>query len=175
MLKPRSEVAVEVKNTRVVVEGRLYEGNHVLIIGASKASLIVEPDNLQVKAFFKEYPSVDIIGGEVIKVYKEGAKYQVDMFGDSISSVEEEDGVIRISGEIITIKFDRDEDIVNVIIPKVGKVTTRKLEVSSDTSTSINMVILPFTIGVVNIYGRANLKIKRDVETTIIEASRAKL
>ncbi len=170
MLKPRSDVVVEVRNGRVSVEGRVYEAQHVLIIGASKASLLVEPGVFQVRAYFPGLPSVDIVGGDVVKVYREGARYQVDMFGDSITSVKEEGDSITISGDIVTIKFDMDEESINVSLPRVGRVSTRRLEVSSDASTSINAMILPFLTGVVNIYGRARVRIRKDVESTVIEA-----
>lgn len=174
MLKPRSGVVVEVRNGRVSVEGRVYEAHHVLIIGAVRTSLVVEPDNFQVRATFTDLPSIDIVGGDVVKVYREGARYQVDMFGESISSISEEGDTITISGDIVTIKFDMDGDSINVTLPRVGRVSTRRLEISSEASTSINVMILPFVTGVVNIYGRARVRIRKDLESTVIEARGAK-
>ncbi|MEB3774070.1 MAG: hypothetical protein GSR86_03990 [Desulfurococcales archaeon] len=173
MLRPRGGVNVEVTNTRISVEGRVYEAQHVILIGARKAHIVIEPENIRINASFPDFPSIDMVGGDVVKIYREGAKYQVDMFGDSISAVRTSGNNIIIEGDIVTIKFERDEEVVNVTLPRIGKATTRKLEITSETATSINIIIIPFTVGVVNIYGKAMVKIRKDLEATVIEASGA--
>jgi len=172
MLRPRSGIVVEVTNTRVNVEGRIYEAQHVLIIGSDSASLVVEPERIVLRAVFSDFPSIDVVGSELVKIYREGSRYQVDMFGDSISDVRVEGDNIIIKGDIVTIKFDGDGEIVNVSLPRIGKVSTRRLEISSKTPTSINVFILPFLIGAVNIYGLADVRVRRDIEKTTIKAER---
>lgn len=176
MLKPKTQIEVLIDNTKVEVAGRRYEAPHILVIGASRSHLEVKPGEVKVKAGFDELPYVEIHEDEFIKVYREGSRYEVDVLGDRIKEIRDEaDGKV-ISGDLVTIRFEADEPGNAIIVkpPKLERIKAKSLEIKSNASTSLNIIVLPFIVGVMSVSGSMKMVVKqvRD-KVEIVSTSRS--
>ena len=176
MLKSKSKVEVLIDNTRVEVAGRRYEAPHILIIGASRSHLEVKPGEVKVKASFDELPYVEIHEDEFIKVYREGSRYEVDVLGDRIREIRDEADTKIISGDVVTIRFEAEEPSNSIVVklPRLDRIKARSLEIKSSADTSLNIIVLPFIIGVMSVSGSMKMMVKQvsdKVEITSLSRS----
>ncbi|MEB3816635.1 MAG: hypothetical protein LRS46_01650 [Desulfurococcales archaeon] len=172
-MRSRNEtVTVKVDGSRVDVAGRAYESAHVMILGADALEMSVTPYRVHVSARFRELPQVEDSTPYLLRISAPGASLRLDLEGSSIRRIRE-DGGISVEADLLTMKFESSElgDKVVVRIPGFEPIRVEKLNVRSNTTTSINSITDPFIVGVLTIERSKETKIRvhKDKEV-IIEA-----
>ncbi|MDM7275794.1 MAG: hypothetical protein P3X22_006755 [Thermoprotei archaeon] len=170
MLRTSQYITVIVENNRVTVAGRVYESGHALLIGADRLNAHISYDRIRVEAYFPLDSQVEPHVEGVVKVVAPGERYEVDTLGSRISEVSLREGFI-VKGQVVSIKFEGDEEGGDIIvkIPKVKKLRAKKLELRSGRKTSMNIMTVPFTIGIITAQNVA-FSIKLVDDTILIEA-----
>ncbi len=176
MLRNESQrtIKVDINNSRIKVAGRNYEANHVLIIGAKSLEAVLEPGSVKVRAVFDAYPQIqspDMHAGEVVTISRAGSHFEMDTYGDKIKSIEESGNTIKIKGDLISLKFEMDDEYMVLKIPGKGRVKGTRLLLSCQGDVSLNMITMPFTVGIVSVKnGEGEIRIKGDeVEVVLAE------
>ncbi len=169
-MKSKEPIKVEIDNSKLSVDGRSYDTTHVLIQGAQEISGEITGSQVKMTVFFADLPLVEPTMEEAIKVSANGSEFIVDVLGDKIqNALETEEGYI-LSGDIITIKFESDENGEDIIIkiPKVGNIKTSKLSFQLDGELSTNIMTQPFIIGAISAKGPTKVKIQVSGESITI-------
>lgn len=169
-MKSKEPIKVEIDNSKLSVDGRSYDTTHVLIQGAQEISGEITGSQVKMTALFADLPQVEPTMEEATKVAANGSEFIVDVLGDKIqSSLETEEGYI-LSGDIITIKFESDENGEDIIIkiPKVGSIKTNKLSLQLEGELSTNIMMQPFIIGAISVKGPTKVKIQVSGESITI-------
>ncbi len=169
MLRTSQYITVIVENNRITVAGRVYESSHALLIGADRLNAYISHDRVRVEAYFPLDSQVESHIEDVVKVVAPGEKYEVDTLGSRISEVSLKEGFI-VRGQVVSIKFEGDEDSGDIVvkIPRVKKLRAKKLELKSGRKTSMNIITVPFTIGIITAQD-ATFSIKLVDETILVE------
>ncbi len=170
--EPQRAIKVDIDNSRIRVAGRNYEANHVLIIGARALEATLEPGSVKVRAIFDTYPQVntpDTHSGDVVTISKAGSYFEMDTYGDKIKELEESGDKIKIKGDLISLKFEMDNEYMVLKIPGRGRVKGTKLVLSCEGNVSMNMITLPFTVGIISVKnGEGEIRIKGDIVEVVL-------
>lgn len=158
--KSSTGIDVKVENSRVIVAGREYVKEHILVVGADSLKTRVDAEKgVTLEASFSEPPSIESVERDTVAVKKEGSKLVLDALGSTITSVKDYEGYIVVEAETFTLKFEVDSDGVNAYLPGVGRLKAKELVVESKVTSSINMITVPFTTGIVTATGGVRAKI----------------
>jgi len=166
LLLSEQKVRVDIESGKVRVLGRTYEVEHVLVIGASHIEATIEGSSLRIILYFPENPLVDE-QGDIVKISRVGAVYEVNTSGDNID-VREEDGEISLGGGVISIKFEADDDTVVVKVPQKGKIRASKLVLKGDGNVSLNIITRPFIVGILSVRN-ATIKMAKKDDKIIVQ------
>ncbi|MGC8621308.1 MAG: hypothetical protein ACP5U0_05250 [Caldisphaera sp.] len=161
-MKPKDLIKVELDNTKVSVDGRNYDSTHILLIGASKIAGELAGTQIKIDAYFENQPQVEPTMEEATKIYANGSEFVVDVLGERVQKVIESEEGYEIIGDVITIKFESEEnsDEVTVKIPRVGSLKTSKLNIDLEGDLSSNIMLSPFVIGEISLKGPTKVKIQ---------------
>ncbi len=158
--KPSAGINVKVENSRVVVAGREYVGEHILVVGADFLKTRVDAEKgVTLEASFSEPPSVESVERDTVAIKREGAKLVLDSLGSTVRSIKEYEGYIVVEAETFTVKFEVDENGINVYLPGLGRLRAKELLIESNATGSINMITVPFTTGLITATGGVKAKI----------------
>lgn len=160
MLLSEQKVRVDIESGKVRVLGRTYEVEHVLVIGASHIEANIEGSSLKIILYFPENPLVDE-QGDLVKVSRAGAVYEVNTSGDNVE-VKEEAGEVSLEGKVVSIKFEADDDTVVVKVPQKGKIRASKLVLKGSGEVSLNIITKPFIVGILSVREAAIKMAKKD-------------
>ena len=168
-MTPQQNVEVKIEGIRVNVEGRVLDGSHFIIAGASeiRGEVGFEPPEqetewsekglIKLTLRFGALPQVEM-EEEVIKVTL-GAAPDFTSSG-SVKLTELEDGY-EIQSDRLTVKFEVDEDSRKVIlkVPRLGSLKASRLRIEVKSDTSMNVVLRPIIMGAISFrdLGRARL------------------
>ena len=168
-MAPQQSVEVKIEGARVNVEGRVLDGSHFIIAGASEVEGEVgfEPSEqetewgekglIRVTLKFGALPQVEM-EEEVIKVTL-GAMPDFTSSSD-VRFTELEEGY-EVQGDRLTVKFEVDEDSRKVIlkVPRLGSLKASRLRIGVKSEASINIVLRPIIMGAISFreLGRARL------------------
>lgn len=173
LLKNEQQVKVDINNSRVLVSGKRYEASHTLLIGSTMIRAEIQPGSVRVRAYFEKHPEVEYVNDDLVKVYAIGSRYEVDTFGEKVSKVEETSNVVRIEGEVLSLKFEVDSDMVTLKLPKGSRIKTQKLVINAEGEISFNVITFPFTMGILTAKNtKAVIEVKGDVVETRLEHSK---
>ena len=167
MLVSEEKERVDIETGKVRVLGKTIEVGHVLIIGASKIEASISPENLKVTIYFPSIPRLDE-QGDLVKVARSGAVYEVNTSGENVKIVEKP-GELRLEGEVVSVKFEADDDQVTVKIPGKGKMRAQKLSIKGEGNVSVNIITQPITVGVFTLK-TAKLRISKKGDVIVAEA-----
>ncbi|PMP60991.1 MAG: hypothetical protein C0201_01380 [Caldisphaera sp.] len=161
-MKPKDLIKVKLDNTKVSVDGRNYDSTHILLIGASKIAGELAGTQIKIDAYFENQPQVEPTMEEATKIYANGSEFVVDVLGERVQKVIESEEGYEIIGDVITIKFESEEnsDEVTVKIPRVGSLKTSKLNIDLEGDLSSNIMLSPFVIGEISLKGPTKVKIQ---------------
>ncbi len=162
------KIVVEVEGTKVNVGGRRYESSHILLVASNSASVSVDESGIYIKAEYSEPPAIDTVGGDLVKIIGKNGRYIVDTMGDTIREFKVDGNKIKIKGEVISIKFSRDDDRIMVVVPHYGAVKSERLDIKTRKPTSINVIVHPFVTGVISIHGEADIEIERKIKPRLV-------
>ncbi len=162
------KIIVEVEGTKVNIEGRRYETSHVLLVSSSSASVSVDSNGIYIKAEYNELPTVDMVGGDLVKIIGKNGRYVVDTMGDTIKEYKVYGNKIKIRGDVISIKFSQDDGKITVVIPRHGTIKSEKLDIKTKKPTSINVIVHPFVTGVISIHGEADIEIESKASPRLV-------
>ncbi|MEM1938864.1 MAG: hypothetical protein QXI24_03590 [Acidilobaceae archaeon] len=170
MLKSRQYIMVIVENNKVNVAGRVYETSHTLLIGASELTATISYGSVRVEASFMLPPNVESQVDDVIKVSDPEAKYEVDTTGSRIAEIHHNEGYI-IRGEVVSIRFESEDETGNIIVkvPKLKRLKAKKVEFKSSKKTTLNIMTMPFIIGVISVHDSTCI-VKHIDDTIVIRA-----
>ena len=170
MLRSSQYITVVVENGRVSVSGRVYESGHVMLIGASSLTASISPGSVRAEALFSLDSQVESTSEDVVKVQAPESRFEVDTLGSRIEEVARVDGGVVIRGQIISIKFESDDEYGDVIvkIPRYRRLRAKRVDVISNKRTTLNMMTTPFTIGVLTVYD-AVCSIRSEGDSLVIE------
>jgi hypothetical protein len=170
MLRSSQYITVVVENGRVTVAGRVYESGHVMLIGASGLTASISYGSVRAEALFPLEPQVESTSEDVIKVQAPESRFEVDTLGSRIEEVSRVDGGVVIRGQIVSIKFESDDEYSDIIVkvPRFKKLRAKRVEVISGKRTTLNMMTTPFTIGVLTVYD-ATCTIRSEGDSMVIE------
>lgn len=170
MLESSQFIKVVVENRRVNVSGREHETGHVILVGAEALVAEINYEFTRAEASFTAYPSVEFIERDVLKVSDPNARYEVDVLGERIKEVRQEEAYV-LKGDLVSIKFEVDDETGSVIvkIPKLKKLKVKSLHIKSQRKTTLNVMTFPFTIGVLSVYN-ATCIIRQLEDQLFIEA-----
>ncbi|GAB6148509.1 hypothetical protein [Stetteria hydrogenophila] len=158
-VKSSAGVEVRVENSRLIVAGREYVREHVIVVGADSLKVHVDPEKgVTLEASFSEAPAVESVERDTVSVKKSGARLALDPLGSTIKAVKEQKGHITVEARVFTVKFEVDENGIQVNIPGVGRLRARKLVIESKVESSVNLITTPFTTGLVSAVGGAKAK-----------------
>jgi len=107
-------------------------------------------------------PQVEPTMEEAIKVVSSGSEFFIDVLGEKTKNeAETEEGYI-LSGDIITIKFESDENGEELLmkVPNVGALRTNKLYIDLEGEISSNIIVQPFIIGAISVRGPIKVKVQ---------------
>ena len=76
-----------------------------------------------------------------------------------MQSIKEYEGYVVVEAETFTVKFEVDEYGINVYLPGLGRLRVKELLIESKATSSINMITVPFTTGLVTATGGVKAKI----------------
>jgi hypothetical protein len=153
ILKSRSDViTVKVDGSRINIAGRRYESAHVMILDAEALEMTVLPSKMSINARFSDLPEIQDSTPHILKVGVRGATLKLDLEGNTIRSIKENDSII-VEAELLTFKFESSEDGEKVVfkMPRLDPIRAGMLVVESSSPTSVNAIMDPFIIGVVSI------------------------
>lgn len=170
MLRSSQYITVVVENGRVTVAGRVYESGHVMLIGASGLTASISYGSVRAEALFPLEPQVESTSEDVVKVQAPESRFEVDTLGSRIEEVSRVDGDVVIRGQIVSIKFESDDEYSDIIVkvPRFKKLRAKRVEVISGKRTTLNMMTTPFTIGVLTVYD-ATCTIRSEGDSMVIE------
>lgn len=169
-MRNEQKVKVDVDNSRVKVAGRSYEASHVLIVSARSIEAAIEPGSIRVRAYFDTFPEVESQGEDLVVVSRSGGRFEVDAYGEKIKSVEESGDVIKLKGDIISLKFELDNEYVVLKLPAKGRVKGSKLMISGEGDVSMNIIVMPFTVGIITARkADCEIRLKGDVVEAKVE------
>ncbi|BAA79153.1 hypothetical protein APE_0240 [Aeropyrum pernix K1] len=175
LLKNEQRVKVDVDNSKVLVSGRRYEASHTLLVGTSGLSAEIEPGSVRVSAYFSQHPEVEYVNEDLVKVYSAGSRYEVDTLGEKVAKVESGSNRVELQGDIISIKFEVDSEIVTLKLPKGGRLKSAKLKVRAEGDVSLNVITFPFTMGILTARkSKATVTVKGDVIELVVEPLKQK-
>lgn len=161
-MKTNDHIKVDLDNSKISVDGRNYDTTHVLVQGASEISGEITGSQVKLSIMFEELPQVEPTMEEAIKISSSKSEFLVDPLGEKVKSfMETEEGYI-LTGDIVTMKFESDENSEEIIvkIPKVGNLKTSKLSLNLDGELTLNIMLSPFIIGAVSIKGPTKVKVQ---------------
>ena len=151
-MRLEQKITVKIYNSKVVVGGREYDVPHALIIGADSVRAEISPDKVYIEASFDRLPETEKQNDDIIKVVKSNSRYEVDTVGETVE-LEVEGSTFKVQGRVVSIRFDVDYDRVSVKLPKTEKMSGGKMKILVEGySSSINVIITPFVMGIMNIY-----------------------
>ncbi len=169
----QGQVNVQIDGDRVSVEGRVYEGSHILVLGASGAQGTIgfSPQkaeseweeltgSVKLSMTFDGFPSVEV-DEDMVKTYLSSSQ-SADFTTPIVSQYNElEDGYI-ITGDRVLIKFEVDESERKVVlrVPNVGTFRVPVLTVSCDGRVNVNVIVRPFIMGIIAIEEAGQVKIQ---------------
>jgi hypothetical protein len=170
MLKSSQYITVVVENGRVNVAGRVYESNHVMLVGASSLSASIGYGSLRAEAVFPLDSQVESTSEDVVKVQAPESRFEVDTLGSSIQEVRREDSSVTLRGHIVSIKFESDDEYNDIVVkvPKYRKLRAKRVEVRSSKKTTLNVMTAPFTIGVLTAHD-ATCTVRSEEDSIVIE------
>ncbi len=170
MLRSSQYITVVVENNRVNVAGRVYESGHVMLVGAVSLSASISYGSIRAEAVFPFESQVESTSDDVVKVQAPESKFEVDTLGSSIREVRREDSGVTLTGQIISIKFESDDEYNDIVvkIPKYKKLRAKRVDVRSSKKTTLNMMTTPFTIGVLTAYD-ATCTVRSEEDSIVIE------
>jgi predicted heme/steroid binding protein len=161
-MKAKDQIKVDIDNSKIIVDGRNYDSTHVLIQGANQVSGEINASQVKLTVIFKEMPQVEPTMEEAIKVVSSGSEFFIDVLGEKTKNeAETEEGYI-LSGDIITIKFESDENGEELLmkVPNVGALRTNKLYIDLEGEISSNIIVQPFIIGAISVRGPIKVKVQ---------------
>jgi predicted heme/steroid binding protein len=161
-MKAKDQIKVDIDNSKIIVDGRNYDSTHVLIQGANQVSGEINASQVKLAVIFKEMPQVEPTMEEAIKVVSSGSEFFIDVLGEKTKNeAETEEGYI-LSGDIITIKFESDENGEELLmkVPNVGALRTNKLYIDLEGEISSNIIVQPFIIGEISVRGPIKVKVQ---------------
>ncbi|MFP3241528.1 hypothetical protein [Caldisphaera sp.] len=161
-MKAKDQIKVDIDNSKIIVDGRNYDSTHVLIQGANQVSGEINASQVKLAVIFKEMPQVEPTMEEAIKVVSSGSEFFIDVLGEKTKNeAETEEGYI-LSGDIITIKFESDENGEELLmkVPNVGALRTNKLYIDLEGEISSNIIVQPFIIGAISVRGPIKVKVQ---------------
>jgi len=161
-MKAKDQIKVDIDNSKIIVDGRNYDSTHFLIQGANQVSGEINASQVKLAVIFKEMPQVEPTMEEAIKVVSSGSEFFIDVLGEKTKNeAETEEGYI-LSGDIITIKFESDENGEELLmkVPNVGALRTNKLYIDLEGEISSNIIVQPFIIGAISVRGPIKVKVQ---------------
>ncbi|MGC9135106.1 MAG: hypothetical protein C0171_02990 [Caldisphaera sp.] len=161
-MKRKDQIKVDIDNSKIVVDGRNYDATHVLIQGGHQLSGEINPSQVKLTIIFDDTPQVEPTMEEAMKVVANGSEFFIDVLGEKTKNeAETEEGYI-LSGDVVTIKFESDENGEDLLIkvPKVGALRTNKLYIDLEGEISSNIMIQPFIIGAISVRGPIKVKVQ---------------
>ena len=169
LTRPSTRVDVRVENSRVLVAGREYVKEHILVVGAPFLRLSITPERgVRVEAQFNEVPEIENLERDTVRVKGSRGETAVDMLGATIRGVKEVSGYITIEAETFTVRFEVEGDNVYVNIPSIGKIKVESLSIESKARNFLNMITIPFITGMVSAAGGVRAKVwMRDSRVSI--------
>ena len=172
MLRSSQYITVIVENGRVNVAGRVYESGHAILVGAYSLTASISYGSVRAEAVFPIDSQVESQVDDVVRIQAPESKFEVDTLGSKLSSLEHKDGVLVLRGQIVSIKFESDDEYNDVVIkiPKYRRLRAKKVEIRSSRRTTLNIMTVPFTIGVLTVYD-ATCTIKTGDEGIVIEVT----
>jgi len=172
MLRSSQYITVVVENGRVSVAGRVYETGHAILVGASSLSATISYGSVRAEAVFPIDSQVESQADDVVKIQAPESRFEVDTLGSRLSGVEQRDGSIIVKGQVISIKFESDDEYSDIVvkIPRFKKLRAKKVEIKSSRKTALNIMTIPFTIGVLTVYD-ATCTIKTVDDGLVIEVT----
>ena len=169
LTRPSTRVDVRVENSRVLIAGREYVKEHILVVGAPVLRLSITPERgVRVEAQFNEVPDIENVERDTVRVRGSRGETAVDMLGATIRNVKEVSGYIIVEAETLTVRFEVEGENVYVNIPSIGKIKVESLGIESNARSFLNMITIPFITGMVSATGGVRAKIwMRDSKVTI--------